>query len=261
MAPVHLRLHVLTRARLLYICNSSQQRLYSKMWVRDADVQTASLTTTGGVTWPAARRLSEYLEAMESSIGLDRPGAQAVELGAGCGWLGITLARNISSIKLTLTEQENGGGLEWLAHNVKCNIDKPGVDRVTTAPCDWNDFGQPGCDHLTARTDATAWGASVSRPSQTSHFTSGEKVDSAPVMAFAGEQTSATQVGAGGSTSGRSLLDTKWGFVLVGGQCVRTDAADPACKLQFTASCIQLAGRIRLLPGCHARHLLVGNLL
>ena len=32
--------------------------------------------------WPAARRLLEYFEAVADDIGLSRPGAQIVELGA-----------------------------------------------------------------------------------------------------------------------------------------------------------------------------------
>ena len=39
--------------------------------------------------WQAAHRLAEYLEAVASDVGLDRPGAKILELGAapaGSAW-------------------------------------------------------------------------------------------------------------------------------------------------------------------------------
>eukprot|EP00198_Chlamydomonas_reinhardtii_P003308 XP_001692644.1 predicted protein [Chlamydomonas reinhardtii] len=64
-------------------------------WKYDIATEHASLTTTGGRIWDAARRLASYLEAMSGPLGLQRPGLRVLELGAGLGWLGMTLARNI----------------------------------------------------------------------------------------------------------------------------------------------------------------------
>ena len=51
--------------------------------------------TTGGRVWDAAHRLAEFLEASQEELDLCRPGLRVVELGAGCGWLAMTLARNL----------------------------------------------------------------------------------------------------------------------------------------------------------------------
>ncbi|KAG2431210.1 hypothetical protein HXX76_009738 [Chlamydomonas incerta] len=95
-------------------------------WRYDIVTEHASLTTTGGRIWDAARRLASYLEAMSGPLGLQRPGLRVLELGAGLGWLGMTLARNIAvdpgqGGMVVLTEQEAGGGLDWLAHNLRLN--------------------------------------------------------------------------------------------------------------------------------------------
>ncbi|PNW73462.1 hypothetical protein CHLRE_14g632839v5 [Chlamydomonas reinhardtii] len=95
-------------------------------WKYDIATEHASLTTTGGRIWDAARRLASYLEAMSGPLGLQRPGLRVLELGAGLGWLGMTLARNIrvdpgQGGMVVLTEQEAGGGLDWLRHNLRLN--------------------------------------------------------------------------------------------------------------------------------------------
>ena len=51
----------------------------------------------------------DYCELMHGEIGLTRPGARILELGAGVGWMGMTIARNLPSIAtLVMTEQEEG---------------------------------------------------------------------------------------------------------------------------------------------------------
>eukprot|EP00959_Pyramimonas_sp_CCMP1952_P208409 4359615-Pyramimonas_sp.AAC.1 len=66
---------------------------------------TNSLSTTGGHVWDAARRLHSYLSVMSTEDGLDRQGVKVLELGAGCGWLGINVARNLPGGHFVLTEQ------------------------------------------------------------------------------------------------------------------------------------------------------------
>jgi len=60
-------------------------------------------------------------------------GLKIIELGAGCGWLGLTIARNLPSASVCITEMEEGGALEHLEYNVALNP----MDNVSTAACDW----------------------------------------------------------------------------------------------------------------------------
>ena len=87
-----------------------------------APQETATFATTGGHVWPAARRLLEYFEAVADDIGLSRPGAQIVELGAGTGWLSVALAKNLPNAeRVVATEMRAGGALRWLRRNVRAN--------------------------------------------------------------------------------------------------------------------------------------------
>ncbi len=84
-----------------------------------------------------------YLEQVAAAIGLDAPGARILELGAGCGFLGLTLARNLpNAALLCLTEQANGGALAHLQHNVELNRQslRPMLHAVRTAECDWSNY-------------------------------------------------------------------------------------------------------------------------
>jgi len=112
-------------------------------WVRDVVIENRPLATTGGHTWAAAYRLTDYLAASVVALGLDAPGLNVLELGAGCGWAGMTLARNLSNISLMcLTEQEQGGACEWLAHNVDVNRRRGlPLQAVRVEPCDWLEYG------------------------------------------------------------------------------------------------------------------------
>lgn len=108
-------------------------------WIEDVEIENKPLSTTGGHTWAAAHRLARFLAACAPDLGLDAPGVRVLELGAGCGWLGATLARNCPAAGLVcLTEQEAGGACEWLRHNVELNRarDLP-LQAVQVQPCDW----------------------------------------------------------------------------------------------------------------------------
>ncbi|GIL66120.1 hypothetical protein Vafri_19720 [Volvox africanus] len=86
-------------------------------------------------------RLCSFLEEMGHELGLSRPGLKVLELGAGLGWLGMTLARNLTDSKLVvLTEQEEGGGLDWLRHNLALNAHLPGMEVVKAEACDWRHY-------------------------------------------------------------------------------------------------------------------------
>ena len=115
-------------------------------WEFDAQVESTPLSTTGGHTWAAARRLADYLAAAAPQLGLHRPGLRLLELGAGTGWLGVTVARNLPDAALVcLTEQE--GGLAHLASNVALNAERGlRLGHVRVQPCDWRVYGDGGGD-------------------------------------------------------------------------------------------------------------------
>ncbi len=81
---------------------------------------------------------------LQSDIGLGRPGINILELGAGCGLLGLTLARNLPDAALVcITEQPHGGALEHLRANVAANRARlPTSVRVEVCACDWRAFAQ-----------------------------------------------------------------------------------------------------------------------
>ncbi len=99
------------------------------------NVESAPLTTTGGHTWPAAYHLFTYLEYAYdvNKHNMRKHNLRVLELGSGCGWLSIALAANLPTATVCATEQDEGGALAWLQHNVQ----RSGVGNVQTAPCDW----------------------------------------------------------------------------------------------------------------------------
>ena len=116
---------------------------------RRAPQETSTFATTGGLVWPAARRLVEYFEAVADDIGLSRPGVQIAELGAGTGWLSVALAKNLPNAeRVVATEMRAGGALRWLRRNVRAN-ERAGhgesLRRLTTEECDWSTYlgGEP----------------------------------------------------------------------------------------------------------------------
>jgi len=137
-------------------------------WARDITIENAPLTTTGGHVWNAAYRLFHYFEEKwdeimyhvisfdhhsvplsDCGITVPRPlcprrrPLRVLELGAGCGWLGMALARNLPQdiCRMCMTEQVVGGALDWLQHNVRINQEIGlSLHSVDTSPCDWNDY-------------------------------------------------------------------------------------------------------------------------
>lgn len=81
-----------------------------------------------------------------------------LELGAGCGTLGLTLARNLPhAAEVCLTEQAYGGALDHLRLNVAANVQLPHMGSVTCCACDWTHFTDPAV--LQAAAVAAAAGA------------------------------------------------------------------------------------------------------
>ena len=86
--------------------------------------------------------MCSYLEACAGDVGLHRDGIRILELGAGCGLLGLTLARNLPGAEVWLTEMEYGGALEHLQYNVALNLANHRL-RAHVALLDWNEWPWP----------------------------------------------------------------------------------------------------------------------
>mmetsp|Transcript_10668 Transcript_10668/g.20179 ORF Transcript_10668/g.20179 Transcript_10668/m.20179 type:complete len:205 (-) Transcript_10668:826-1440(-) len=111
-----------------------------RQWRNDVDAQTTnSLSTTGGHVWDAARRLHQFLGCQADEIGLTKDGASILELGAGCGWLGLNLAINLPHAKrILLTEQVQGGAMEHLTLNIEQAKRSHCIpESVEALACDW----------------------------------------------------------------------------------------------------------------------------
>eukprot|EP00036_Acanthoecidae_sp_10tr_P018205 CAMPEP_0206305074 /NCGR_PEP_ID=MMETSP0106_2-20121207/10074_1 /ASSEMBLY_ACC=CAM_ASM_000206 /TAXON_ID=81532 /ORGANISM="Acanthoeca-like sp., Strain 10tr" /LENGTH=251 /DNA_ID=CAMNT_0053735907 /DNA_START=62 /DNA_END=813 /DNA_ORIENTATION=- len=130
-------------------------------WLHDVVTQTdvqrgVFMDTTGDHVWDAARHLVAFCEAEANQMGLSREGCRVLELGAGCGYLGMTLARNLPKLGTCLmTEMQSGGAFEHLQHNVRLNDGIMG-GRAAVAPCDWETFGRAPVDGGTIAAKAVA---------------------------------------------------------------------------------------------------------
>eukprot|EP00299_Pterocystis_sp_00344_P004733 c16006_g1_i1.p1 GENE.c16006_g1_i1~~c16006_g1_i1.p1 ORF type:complete len:249 (+),score=29.13 c16006_g1_i1:92-748(+) len=99
------------------------------------------MSTTGGHVWDAVHHFLDFLEIMKEDIGLDQPNVRVVELGAGCGYLGMVIGRNLPNLEeLCLTEMVWGNALEHLEYNISINQDRIPIDSVQTRACDWSLF-------------------------------------------------------------------------------------------------------------------------
>ncbi|OLQ06593.1 Protein-lysine methyltransferase METTL21B [Symbiodinium microadriaticum] len=93
------------------------------------------------LVWGAAVELMSFLRAHGREYGLLQPGVRILELGAGTGWLGLSLATAFPDLgRLLLTETPiHLDALDHLQRTVKLNVDLPGADKVEVAALDWAD--------------------------------------------------------------------------------------------------------------------------
>jgi hypothetical protein len=93
-------------------------------------------------TWPSGKGLAEYLEQHGSTmfeLGT-LPEMKVLEIGAGCGWLGITLARNVPSAVVVLSDRASSGAVDWTKMNVEFALASRGnrpCGQVSVMPFDW----------------------------------------------------------------------------------------------------------------------------
>lgn len=102
-------------------------------------------THTGGVVWETSYLLLEYLLSQQQSQSL----GHVVELGAGCGLLGLTLAAAQRAPQVTLTEVDLV--LPSLQDNLRRNPPKTWVSSIRTTNCramrlDWTRFREDAAE-------------------------------------------------------------------------------------------------------------------
>jgi hypothetical protein len=131
-------------------------------WRRAAVETTITLTTTGGTVWGAAEAAIRFFERHwdavvvgaeeeDAAAGAGQRPLRVLELGAGCGKLGLTVALNRQGeeggsaaatsrrVSVLLTEQPDG--LAHLERNVQLNAGEAHRDLDARAvACDWADF-------------------------------------------------------------------------------------------------------------------------
>ena len=98
---------------------------------------------TGTTLWPAALPTLSYVQKLMPALsaGLDRP-LRVLELGAGCGLLGLGLACSGADVLLTEGRFDLGDGttsFDWLEANVGANGDAVRGGSAACAPLNWGD--------------------------------------------------------------------------------------------------------------------------
>ena len=92
--------------------------------------------------WSSAKGLCGYLEHnWNFSSGHVLELELELELGSGTGWLGVTLARNVPNIHMTLTDSSVTGVISWTKQNVQAGQKQfpivLGDSRIKTTPLNW----------------------------------------------------------------------------------------------------------------------------
>lgn len=185
-------------------------------WTLDAEVESTPLSTTGGHTWEAARRLAAYLSAAAGQLGLQQPGLRVLELGSGTGWLGVNVARNMPAAELVvLTEQPDG--LAHLRRNVALNAAQGlPVGHVRVQSCDWRAYG-PEAASDGGGSDATAAGVDGSAAVRSGGQDSTQHTAHAaaqPAPAGAGEPAAAAPADEQWGEDEFYLAAVPWDFIL-----------------------------------------------
>lgn len=83
-------------------------------------MESAPLESTGGKVWEASLRSFDILSSILCDKSTDQD-LHVLELGSGCGWLGLRLAQTHTNAHLVMSEQKEFGALEWLQHNMSLN--------------------------------------------------------------------------------------------------------------------------------------------
>lgn len=106
---------------------------------------------TGLKIWPTSMAMLQHLQngvlnALQTRLKLTRP-LRIIELGSGCGLLGLGLAATCDNVEIVLTdpdvpvnysEDDSGSTLAWLEQNLELNREVVG-DRARVAKLAWGD--------------------------------------------------------------------------------------------------------------------------
>ena len=95
-------------------------------------IESSPLESTGGKVWDASLRFYNFI--CSESVLARGISLKILELGSGCGWLGLRIAKDFPAVSVTMSEQGNFGALDWLTHNMKLN---PLVKNVRSMELDW----------------------------------------------------------------------------------------------------------------------------
>lgn len=99
---------------------------------------------------------------------------QVLELGSGCGQLGLILVRNLPhAAEVCLTEQAFGGALEHLQTNVIANRGLPNMGSVSCCACDWTHVMLPSVMQAAAAAAAAARGSDAVEQQQDAPHSAG----------------------------------------------------------------------------------------
>jgi len=128
-------------SRNRYKCGNHEKTL---IWAADIEsTTTVKLSTTGGHVWDASYRLFDFLNYFFEDEDFTNKKVNILELGAGCGWLGLNLAKNLRNVsQVCLTEQVNGGAMEHLVLNCETAYERYSHmrDSVHVCGCDWTHY-------------------------------------------------------------------------------------------------------------------------
>ena len=85
----------------------------------DITIESSPLESTGGKVWNASY---DFFKFLQTRLNVDSAAkCRILELGSGCGWLGIRLAKQYPACEIVMSEQSNFGALDWLRYNIDLN--------------------------------------------------------------------------------------------------------------------------------------------
>jgi hypothetical protein len=100
---------------------------------QDVQVELRSLGTTGGhKIWNASKVMLEFLKKKKFTL------SNALELGSGTGWLGLSVVKQFDDCMVTFSEQEAAEAQSLLNHNI-FELNKPLAARCRVEVLDFFD--------------------------------------------------------------------------------------------------------------------------
>lgn len=111
-------------------------RIRQQMTAPPGEVDT-SIDATGRFVWPTALYLLERIQQDFFETTDDAASLNVLELGSGCGLLGMGLAA--TSLRTTVVATDHPNSIDWLHGNVELNQDALRKGNIFVAPLEWGD--------------------------------------------------------------------------------------------------------------------------